>query len=244
LRLSGGEKISRMINLKQMFLIIAVLSAVAVAMTHTVTLFSGQHSWYDLSGSGSNVPCLKCHEDIGRELDSGGVHTSIDCECCHRTSKMVGYAAVNGSLVEPGQGAHSASTEECMLCHNGIRRPETNFTHDYLSSSACFQCHDSDYVLLAAAAGGFGLTPDLCDTGTKAAHRSFVLEAMIVDDSLMAGANEACIACHTTIKANIEFNVSTEAKITVNNVYNDSYSYWAVTEITPTNYIPYTEVKE
>lgn len=233
-----------MINLKQMFLIIAVLSAVAVAMTHTVTLFSGQHSWYNLSGSGSNVPCLKCHEDIGDELIAGGVHTSIDCECCHRASKMVGYAASEAGQAEPGQGAHSASTEECMLCHNGRRMPETNFTHYYLNSSSCLQCHNPVPAILAAAAGGFGLTPDLYDTGTKAAHRSFVLEAMIADDSLMAGANEACIACHTTIKANISFNVSTEAKITVNNVYNDSYSYWDVTGITPTNYISYTEVKE
>ncbi len=190
------------------------------------------------------MPCLKCHEDIWLELDSGGVHTSIDCECCHRASKMVGYGAVDGSQVEPGREAHSASTEECMLCHNGRRIPETNFTHYYLNVSSCLQCHDPVPAILAAAAGGFGLTPDQYDTGAKAAHRSFVLEAINVNDSLMAGSNEACIACHTRIQANIWYNVSTEAKITVENHYTQSNSYWAVTEITPGNYTTYKEVKE
>jgi len=155
---------------------------------------------------------------------------------------MVGYAAVNGSLVEPGQGAHSASTEECMLCHDGSGIPDTNFTHYYLNESSCLQCHDTMYVVLAAAAGGFGLTNESCDTGTQAAHRSFVLEAN--KDSLMAGVNEACIACHTETHANISFNVSTEATITVENTYSQSYSYWDVIEITSSNSTSYTEVKE
>jgi len=195
-----------MINLKRMFLIIAVVSAIAVAMTHTVTLFSGQHSWYNLSGSGSNVPCLKCHEDIGDELIAGGVHTSIDCECCHRASKMVGYAAVNGSQVKPGQGAHSASTEACMLCHDGRQIPESNFTCDYLNSSSCLQCHDPVPVVLAAPAGGFGLTPDCPnDTGANASHLSFVLEAS--KDTLMEDSNEACIACHTNTSVNVSHHI-------------------------------------
>jgi nitrate/TMAO reductase-like tetraheme cytochrome c subunit len=115
---------------------------------------------------------------------------------------MVGYGAVDGGQVEPGQEAHSASTEECMLCHNGRRIPETNFTHYYLNESSCLQCHDPVPAILAAAAGGFGgFTPDLDDTGANATHRSFVLEA--IDDPLMEGENEACIGCHTDTSVNI-----------------------------------------
>jgi len=40
----------------------------------------------------------------------------------------------------------------------------------------------------------FSISTDT-DTGEKAAHKKFVLDAM--NESLMEGANEACIACHT-----------------------------------------------
>ena len=45
------------------------------------------------------------------------------------------------------------------------------------------------------------MTPWGSDTGEKAAHKKFVLDAM--NESLMDGANEACLACHTRIGVNI-----------------------------------------
>ena len=90
-------------------------------------------------------------------------------------------------------------------------------------------------------AGGFGLTTNASDTGTNASHISFVLSA--IENETMEDANEACIACHTKMRVEIWFNVPTEAKITVNNSYNQSYSYWNVEEITPNNYTNYKEVR-
>ena len=94
-------------------------------------------------------------------------------------------------------------------------------------------------------AGGFGLTdfdnmsayyywrtwPN--DTGRYAAHRQFVLDAM--NDTTMAGANEACIACHThvAVKLNwthvrsLTFDIGIgNPKTTDSGVHNWSMNNW------------------
>lgn len=202
-----------MINLKRMFLVIAVVSAIAVAMTHTVTLFSGQHSWYNLSGKGSDVPCLKCHADIGAEMNTTGAHVSVECDGCHRTDESVGYASDIEGNIEPGQGGHSASTEECMICHT--RTAPTNFTHYYLGDE-CSDCHyySGPLPFIAPAAGGFDLTGDTGDTGEKAAHLIFVQESL--EDPLMEGANEACVQCHTEVSVNVSYYIHQGYKIELN----------------------------
>lgn len=198
-----------MINLKRMFLVIAVVSAIAVAMTHTVTLFSGQHSWYNLSGKGGDVPCLKCHADIGAEMNTTGAHVSVECDGCHRTDVSVGYASDIEGNIEPGQGGHSASTEECMICHTRVA--PTNFTHVYVTDD-CTDCHpQSGLPFTVPAAGGFHLTGDTEDTGEKAAHLIFVQESL--KDDLMKGANEACVQCHTEASVNVSYYIPQGYKI-------------------------------
>ncbi|MHC1573150.1 MAG: hypothetical protein ACXQTJ_01670, partial [Candidatus Syntropharchaeales archaeon] len=71
-------------------LMIAVISIGIFALPQTAALFSGQHSWYNLSESGSQVPCMKCHGDINAEMidSNNGVHTTLaspGCDC-HRVS--------------------------------------------------------------------------------------------------------------------------------------------------------------
>jgi len=208
-------------TLKRMFLIIAILSAVAVAMMHTITLFSGQHSWYDLD---AGIPCSKCHADICEELSVSGVHRNLSCAACHRCNLTdYTYASGDGIGPIPGKEAHAASTVPCMECH------EVNIWGPYAGGFTNKTNSTYQYA-------------DATHNGTKAAHNVFVQGA--VNETLMEDSNEACIACHTVTPVNISFTVSTEATITVNNVYNESYSYWDVTEITSSNSTPYKGVKE
>ncbi len=178
-------------------LAVAAVAIGTFALPNTVSLFSGQHSWYDLGPAGSQVPCEKCHDDIADEMALTGAHVNIKCEGCHRTDARVGYAIDLEGDVDPGQGAHAASTQECMICHT--RSPTgTNFTHYYIGDE-CGDCHGTPFM--APPAGGFNLTGHTDDTGEKAAHLQFVQDSM--DEPLMEGANEACIACHTRIGVNI-----------------------------------------
>jgi hypothetical protein len=200
-------------------LAVAIVAIGIFALPSSVSLFSGQHTWYDLSGDGNDVPCEKCHAEIKDEMISidNGVHETVKCEGCHRTDARVGYALDDEGAVYPGQGAHAASTQECMICHGG-----GNFTHEYISCSGTSSaCHGVPFI--APRAGGFGLTEDAADTGEKAAHLPFVDDS--IDDPLMKGANEACISCHTRIGVEITWTKNENLEF---DATEDGYGIWAI----------------
>ena len=200
-------------------LAVAVVAIGIFALPSTVSLFSGQHSWYDLSESVggvsgvNNVPCEKCHADIADEMISSdnGVHEDLTCAMCHRTP-FTGYTYARGHYSigsgefppTPGEEAHAASAVECMDCHDGAGDGGTNHWSDREYAGKCGNCHKSPgwgYNETLISASGFGLTSWSADTGTKAAHKQFVHDS--INETLMEGANEACIACHTRVGVNI-----------------------------------------
>jgi len=209
-------------NGKVALLAVAIVAVGIFALPSTVSLFSGQHTWYDLSAGPNDVPCEKCHAEIEDEMQSGenGAHRNVTCAMCHRTPfTNYAYASGEGDGSTPGKEAHAAATVQCMHCH-GIYDDKGPGSHHGSSTppeyEECGRCHgghgdwgpsrgEPDFI----SAGGFGIedpanpghnTTDT-DTGEKAAHKKFVLDAM--NNSLMEGANEACIACHTRIGVNI-----------------------------------------
>ncbi|MCW3133905.1 MAG: hypothetical protein N2V78_06225 [Methanophagales archaeon] len=198
-------------------LAIAIVAIGIFALPSTVSLFSGQHTWYDLSAAPNDVPCEKCHGEIADEMGSGdnGAHRNLTCAMCHRAPfTRYGYARGHEGPPypgppSPGEEAHAASTVQCMDCH-GIYHDQGKWNHwsdpEYPDCSKCHWAGGwNDFI----SAGGFGIedpanpghnTTDT-DTGEKAAHKKFVLDAM--NETLMDGANEACVACHTRVGVNI-----------------------------------------
>ena len=171
-----------------------------------------------------------------------------------------------------GNQTHAAVTLQCMDCHDlnymfGRPPPPAPDHHMHNPEYATCgwggppergprNCHAPPRTgdnIAQIRAGGFGLTdfdnmstyyywktwPE--DTGEEAAHREFVLDAL-ADDTL-EGANEACIACHTESRAEIEFTVPTGMKITVHNTYTQTQSHWDIINIEPISYTTYREVK-
>ena len=287
----------------KMFLIVTIFFSIGVlVLPSTVSLFAGQHVWYDISGAvigegdrwESNIECIKCHADVADEMEAIiGPHTGetgekLLCSDCHRINKTYEFAAhhkdqagggeyIGGEYIQPGKIAHAARVPACMDCHkfrghhfhqqnehyhpytyyNGAEDATPGFDDDEScgchdpSNPACKRCHgDSEApepIPDVPSAGGFGLTyVNLTaryeeDTGINASHYSFVMRA--INNQTLTDANEACIACHTKIKLRINFNVTTEAKIVVNNSYTTASSYWDVADISPSNYTTYEEVK-
>jgi len=229
---------------KIVLMAIAVVAIGIFALPSTVSLFSGQHSRYDLNASmggasGRNiVPCEKCHADIADEMSSGanGVHSDLTCAMCHR-APFTGYTDARGHYYigsgiyapTPGKEAHAASVVECMDCHGSKGKDHTS-DREYVGW--CYEtCHKSgtgayvpgtdykpDFI-----AGGFNLTPYSSDNGTNAAHKQFVLDAN--DEPLMEGANEACIACHTRIGVNITWTKSAHMNFTAT---KDGTGNWTI----------------
>ena len=242
-----------------LLLTIAVVAVGVFALPSTVSLFSGQHAWYNISGRSNEVPCEKCHADVMEEMEAlAGPHTGetgygrFKCDYCHRTFDLndyggmksqninqsifsryyYTYASGDGTGAQPGVEAHAASTIPCMYCHSGEDEGGKD-THG-VTSNCCLCHHDGDddhyyhgnrfydggesteececikchqviggEVLYVPPAGGFNLTANATDTGSRAAHKTFVMDA--ISNTKMEDANEACIACHTSIPVKIRW---------------------------------------
>ncbi|MFZ3385000.1 MAG: hypothetical protein WA144_13850 [Candidatus Methanoperedens sp.] len=83
-------------NAKFTLAIIALVGIGVFALPSTMSLFAGQHSFYNIDATGNQVPCQKCHGDVKAELVSNintnpangpltdGPHAKFKCEYCHR----------------------------------------------------------------------------------------------------------------------------------------------------------------
>ena len=238
----------------------AIVALGIFVMPSTISLFSGQHYWYNISGRSNEVPCEKCHADIAAEMEQlEGPHTGetgyerLECEYCHRVFSIehknasfdtYTYASGDGAGAEAGKEAHAASTVPCMYCHSGNESGSLHSTtgwysncvgchgegevypvHDgakYFNNDDCLKCHGdtaTNKAYIIPPAGGFNLTTNSTDTGSNAAHKTFVMNAISNTD--MEDANEACIACHTHIpvkinwthRVSLEFNATPEFEL-------------------------------
>ena len=175
---------------KVVLALLIIMAVGVLVLPSTVSLFAGQHYWYDIEATGNQIPCQKCHADIYEELnqssyhlDSGtpGVADEDDCRFCHQANTSITYAK-GDTPYTAGVEAHAASTISCAYCHldPGISG--------------------------APPAGGFGLANSTFyanDSGAYAAHLDFVTSAAL--DPLLEDSNEACIACHTHVAVKINF---------------------------------------
>ena len=150
----NGEKIA--------LLLVSVVAVGVFALPSTISLFAGQHTWYNLSGKENNVPCEKCHADVANEMKAlVGPHTGemynrerFKCEYCHRlfpiehknsSFSTYTYAFANGTAeIQPGKEAHAASTVPCMYCHSGSEWGVVSVdgkSHTVTDYKNCVYCH-------------------------------------------------------------------------------------------------------
>jgi hypothetical protein len=206
-------------------LIITAAIGVLILPT-TVSIFSGQHIWYDVE-SLYGEKCLKCHADIYDELVVSSYHDSIDgvsgfgggeCYVCHRANESITYA--NGSSNTPGEEAHAASSIACAYCH--------------FNSSNRYN---------APIAGGFGLSDLATDIGLNSTHFE-ILSGTSFSSSIYPDESEGCVICHTPVQVKINFTTYDSYSLVVNNSIAGSTSQWVVESISPGSWINYTEYKK
>jgi cytochrome c551/c552 len=235
-------------NNKVALMVIAVVAIGIFALPSTLSLFAGQHVWYDLEGAGNDVPCEKCHAEIFDEymLSVNGVHKTLAegegrssnelgsnysvrkaCGACHRIATEGTFASGEGDGSTPGKEAHAAATIACMACHSVGNQSTSNWWAPY--------------------AGGFKEMNNLAQnesewqyadanhTGEIAAHNAFIIEAL--KDDTLQDANEACLACHTMIAVKInwthrralEFDIGLDSPVTTDSgVHNWTIDNWAI----------------
>jgi len=197
---------------KVALLVVTMLALGVLVLPNTVSLFAGQHYWYNLSGTGNDVPCQKCHADVFEELGNSAFHIhwaesgwdvnnpdvadQYDCEACHRSNKSITYASVNGSFTTytPGKQAHAASVVACMLCHQDNASYATS-APGYFAGGFNVTMFDPNY-------NAFNYT-NATHKGQFEAHNAFIYRA--IQNTTLQDSNEACIACHTWVPVKINW---------------------------------------
>ena len=123
-------------QLKNVFLILALFSIMIISMPTIYSKFSGQHNINDVG------ECIKCHSDIQTELKSSIYHQSLACEYCHG-SDGGGNDSTHGNVINP----------RCIYCHSNIEEGLNNDSHSSFitgaissplrkeENEACISCH-------------------------------------------------------------------------------------------------------
>jgi hypothetical protein len=209
----------------------AVVAAGLFALPATVSMFAGQHSWYDPKDQG--IPCEKCHWLEYEEMRGmGSAYTDhvphvykdknenmryFDCEECHNVTMSISDYYREG--ISEHTPAHAATTLSCLDCHGG----EAYGTEDYPEPP--YNVDDIPMHVLARRVhmrGQFAGS-DGCDkchrdsnktksfiehvddelSHSRAAHRPFFLAMKNDSESQLSDANEACLGCHSRAGVNI-----------------------------------------
>ncbi len=191
-------------NSKILLLSVAVIATGLFAMPTTLSLFAGQHTF----DSGDMVSCQKCHQDIYNEMgglspygasDAHAFSGASECQGCHKTGNVTYGAGIPGSNLKyynqqvNSTGAHAAVTLECIACHNTV---PTNLTN-------ASEAHSPFYneSITNSTSSGQGK-----NNGT-----------------LLKGANEACVGCHTHTNIKITWRRSVGIDMVVNESTNGTY---------------------
>lgn len=169
------------------------------------------------------------------------------------TAGVPDHSATGAREVTPGTRYHAASLVSCMECHGGEQEKgaagyELSTTEPYNHAAwlledpaKCRNCHYGDPETpnlgeLWFSAGGFGLTNGRNDTGIVEAHDDFVKVGKVeVNGVLRAGegqdggygaANIACVACHTHVAVDINFQK--KYKVVFDAIAHDTAGGWDV----------------
>jgi hypothetical protein len=153
---------------------VAVLTIGFLVMPSTVSMFTGQHQWQDKW----SIQCTRCHADIQTELESASNNhhkaadlgvADTDAACRYCHQTEFGSPGAWDDVNGTPGTAHAAINVECLDCH-GSTDQDTNIP-----------------------------SADEVDTefGATEAHQELYDNATA--SSFMAGANEACVACHTLV---------------------------------------------
>ena len=188
------------------FLLFAILPLILLSSTNVITLFSGEHTFINLSSS--SIECTDCHHRIQNELNSSAIHSDLNCSACHRFKGTgITFAEVGRGWWDytPGKEAHAAYTPRCLDCHGGGGVDIVNKNGQTVHAPPAPAFNESNYG---------------CD---YSAHKRLVLKAENSDMSV--GENEACLVCHTNYSCKISYSYFYNINYILQNWNFNSFSY-------------------
>ncbi|VVB96261.1 Cytochrome c7 c [uncultured archaeon] len=130
-----------------MLLSVAVVAIGLFAMPNTVSIFTGQHTWKNITEIASDNGCRKCHEDVYEETHGAfnqvhwrlpgtkGSQDVFSCQECHNVTNVSAY--FQSGIVNTSE-AHAATTIACLSCHSGLKGLKAG-------GNVCFSCHNGAF---------------------------------------------------------------------------------------------------
>jgi hypothetical protein len=182
---------------KNLLLVTAIIGIGLFVLPSTLSMFAGQHSWYDPSSNG--IPCEKCHFLEKEELAaSGGPHDPL------YSSILNNSANYNGTAGNPGGSdfwGGNTVNDRCYGCHQVTG--SKNASHALNDSWA----NQNDTVHAAVAVWCIDCHPWVESelTNSSAAHKPFYEDLNTSGSEILQKPNQACLGCHTHVGVNISW---------------------------------------
>jgi hypothetical protein len=176
---------------RTIILCIAVIAIGMLMLPQTLSMFSGQHTWYDPEGRG--IPCDKCHFLEMAELASGP-HSLIYAQLYNSSASYGGTSGkVGGATFWGGDRVN----DRCYGCHqvgnNASGEGEWDNRDDVVHAAVTIACTDCHPWVAGAL------------DRTISSHREFYNNLNLTEEGTLVGGNEACIGCHTSSGVNISW---------------------------------------
>ncbi len=182
---------------KNLLLLVAIIGIGLFVLPSTLSMFAGQHSWYDPKDSG--IPCQKCRFLEAEELAaSGGPH---DPNYDGLLNSSANYNGTVGSMGGSDFWGGTTVNDRCYGCHQTTG--SVNASHDLADSWA----NQNDTVHAAVAVWCIDCHPWVESelNNSNAAHRDFYIDLNASGTSLLQKPNQACLGCHTHVGVNISW---------------------------------------
>jgi hypothetical protein len=140
-----------MTNNQLVYVLVAISAIGFFVLPSTLSMFAGQHSWYDPKDGG--IPCEKCHFLEAQEMSAlVGPHTGetgydrMECTYCHRGFE-IGTGAIDPNFTSyytNSSRVHAGQTLPCLYCHSGEKSGIVYMTPtiQHGISEPCYSCHD------------------------------------------------------------------------------------------------------
>ena len=199
---------------KNLMLVVAIVGIGLFVLPSTLSMFAGQHSWYDPEDNG--IPCQKCHFLEEEELAaSEGPHDPT------YTGLLNMSADYNGTVGEVGGTdfwGGTTTNDRCYGCHQTTG--SANITHDLYDTWG----DQNDTVHAAVAVWCIDCHPwvETELTDDTAAHKAFYENLNTSGTNILQKPNQACLGCHTHVGVNISW---TRAEFVSYNITANSSGY-------------------
>jgi hypothetical protein len=182
---------------KNLLLVVAIIGIGLFVLPSTLSMFAGQHSWYNPENNG--IPCQKCHFLEEEELAaSGGPH---DPDYSGLLNASANYTGIVGEVGGTDFWGGSTELSRCYGCH------QTTGTENASSPLYDTWATQNDTVHAAVAVWCIDCHPWVESelNNSNAAHRDFYVDLNTSGTSLLQKPNQACLGCHTHVGVNISW---------------------------------------